>query len=409
MPENEITSKQKSQLKWYNALAIFMLGAGSAATSATTSMINTIAKEFVGVPVETVRLVSTIPSLAALFSSMLLGPVIGKKISYRTTSIIGFTLMFLTGVLPGFTHNIYVMLALRFAFGFGIGMLAFGNAISMLTYDDVDTRTKMTAWFNVVNRIFTLVFTMGVGILGEISVKASFFVYGLLLIPLIFTIFFLKEPEKRTDAEKTSKIKIDFSFGKLSWFWLVFSPICLLFSYPRNLMISTLVAEKGWGASAIAGVLMTVYTFSGLAVNVIMPFLRKLMRRRLLSLFMLLMVIGTALISFAQNIWMMLFGMAICGIGYTGMGPLVTLYGATVTERHHMAFWSAMSNVLIRLIIVLSGYWITFCNNITHNPATGTLNVAIAWFALLAVLFFIIDPRPQKIKESDEAELAAKK
>ena len=114
---------------------------------------------------ETVRLVSAIPSLAAFFSSMLLGSVIGKKISYRTTSIIGFTLMFLTGVLPGFTHNIYVMLALRFAFGFGIGMLAFGNAISMLTYDDVDTRTKMTAWFNVVNRIFTLVFTMGVGIL----------------------------------------------------------------------------------------------------------------------------------------------------------------------------------------------------------------------------------------------------
>ena len=96
---------------------------------------------------------------------MLLGPIIGKKISYRTTSIIGFTLMFLTGVLPGFTHNIYVMLALRFAFGLGIGMLGFGSTISMLTYDDMDMRTKMVSWSGVVNRIFTLVFTMGVGIL----------------------------------------------------------------------------------------------------------------------------------------------------------------------------------------------------------------------------------------------------
>lgn len=75
--------------------------------------------------------------------------------------------------------------------------------------------------------------------------------------------------------------------------------------------------RKRLGASAIAGIMMTVYTFSGLAVNVIMPFLRKLMRRRLLSLFMLLMVIGTALISFAQNVWMMLFGMAICGVWAT--------------------------------------------------------------------------------------------
>ena len=162
---SETTVKKSTALKWYNSLAIFMLGAGSAATSATTSMINTLAKEFEGVPVETVRLVSTISSLAALFSAMLLGPIIGKKISYRTTSIIGFTLMFLTGVLPGFTHNIYVMLALRFAFGLVIGMLGFGSTISMLTYDDMDMRTKMVSWSGVVNRIFTLVFTMGVGIL----------------------------------------------------------------------------------------------------------------------------------------------------------------------------------------------------------------------------------------------------
>ena len=232
--------------------------------------------------------------------------------------------------------------------------------------------------------------------------------YGLLLIPIIFTIFFLKEPEKKTEAKKASKIKIDFAFGKLSWVWLLFSPICLLFSYPRNLMISTLVAERGWGASALAGVMMTVYTFSGLAVNAINPYLRKLFRKRLLGIYMLFMVIGTSLISFAQNIWMMIFEMAICGIGYTGMGPIVTLYGSSVTERHHMAFRFALSNVLTRLIIVMSGYWITFCNNVTKNASTGTLNVAIVWFAALAILFFIIDPRPQKVKESDEAELAAK-
>lgn len=83
-------------------LSIFLFaGAGTFEGSAVQSMI----EAWPGVAPSTVRLVVTLPSLVCLPAMLVIGGVVGKKISYRTAAIVGTALVAIGGAAPFFLSS----------------------------------------------------------------------------------------------------------------------------------------------------------------------------------------------------------------------------------------------------------------------------------------------------------------
>ena len=85
------------------AMAFFGMGVGT-----ITPALNAIFVQFSDLPITTLLLVSTLPSLTVIPATLIAGSVAGSKVKYRTLAIIGMTLFVLGGVAPYFATDFTV-------------------------------------------------------------------------------------------------------------------------------------------------------------------------------------------------------------------------------------------------------------------------------------------------------------
>lgn len=79
-----------------------------------------------------VEMISTIPSLFLMFSVLTSG-FIAKRLGYKQTIMIGIGIVSISGIMPVFFSNFYVVLLSRAALGFGIGLFN-SLLIAMISY-----------------------------------------------------------------------------------------------------------------------------------------------------------------------------------------------------------------------------------------------------------------------------------
>ena len=132
-----------SPLQSISLLAIFFTSMGVATVSPAMAK---LAAQF---PSNNYALISTLPTLFIVPTTLWAGAVAGKKIRYRTISLVGILLFLIGGIAPFFlTESFTVLLVCRAVFGIGVGLRAsLGNALVMQYYTG---KKKPICWVMVI-------------------------------------------------------------------------------------------------------------------------------------------------------------------------------------------------------------------------------------------------------------------
>ncbi|MGL9730550.1 MFS transporter [Enterococcus sp. DIV0756] len=259
-------SNNKSQSKII--FAILSLSFINMIVSATTPAIQVISEAFPTVPFTSIMLVSTLPSLVSVPSSILGGAITGKVLNYKTVLYISLLLMTIGGVSPYWMTNWTMILVAMTVFGIGMGLLM--PLIGALIFNLIapDKVASIMGLYGVMGFVGGMLFTVLGGILASISWNLPFLLNVIPLFVLVIVVLFLPEPERQeavsseTDVSKTSR-----SMPAIVWIWTAVMTIFSILQYPSLMNISTIFKQMGL-SSAMAGTAVTVMTIGGMVTGI---------------------------------------------------------------------------------------------------------------------------------------------
>ena len=185
--------------------SILAISIDATASGVVSGAIPVMQESFSGLPSYLVESISTLPSLSILLFVML-SSFITKRIGYKKTVLLGLMISFLSGIAPFFLNNIYLILAMRFLFGAGIGMLN-PLSYSIISYFyDGNERAQMFGLISTVSNFASVILTAAAGLLLQYSWRTSFLTYFILLAVFFLVLFFVPDVhinEEETATEKT--------------------------------------------------------------------------------------------------------------------------------------------------------------------------------------------------------------
>ena len=265
-----------SPLQSISLLAIFFTSMGVATVSPAMAK---LAAQF---PSNNYALISTLPTLFIVPTTLWAGAVAGKKIRYRTISLVGILLFLIGGIAPFFlTESFTVLLICRAVFGIGVGLRAsLGNALVMQYYTGKE-QADMLGYGNLISNFGGVLLQMVAGSLAEYGWNYTFLAHLLGLFSLLLLVF-QPEPEESCCAPTvTAEVPNGYrhSLLKSAGFdhrgriataltaFLLF--LQQLVSYPILMNISLLFEHRHAGGATVAATALSLYSASGCLIGIL--------------------------------------------------------------------------------------------------------------------------------------------
>lgn len=128
--ETIFDNKRNYRFAFLTVMSIFAMGQIAGSVDAAISKIG---DEFM-LSSSTALYTSTVPALACVVFSIIVGFIAGKKVSYKVVLYFSAIMVIVGGLLPFFAKNFAVLLVLRMLFGVGFGgMMSLENTFVSLT------------------------------------------------------------------------------------------------------------------------------------------------------------------------------------------------------------------------------------------------------------------------------------
>lgn len=368
------------------AMAFFGMGVGT-----ITPALNAIFVQFSDLPITTLLLVSTLPSLTVIPATLIAGSVAGSKVKYRTLAVLGMTLFVLGGVAPYFATDFSVILIERAVFGIGLGIMSpLANSLVMGVYEG-DKVATMTGMVTLAMNIGGMVLQFMGGYFAAIGWNYSFLPHALGIISLLLVIFFLPEPAQAPVTAETQKAPKEKLPVKLFIIVLVYG-IYTLSVYPMLVNMSTLIVERGMGTTATAGIVLALLTIGGMVAGSVFGKLFKISGRFIMAVGYALAAIGFALVVFASNIALLSVGVFIEGFAMSTLIPASMMLISMTVKPSQMALGVSFFMAGMNLFGFLSTYWIGAIAGITGDAVTAPIAVSVAVTTVFFVIFLIVNP-----------------
>ncbi|AFA48363.1 MFS transporter [Acetobacterium woodii] len=372
------------------ALAFFGMGVGT-----ITPALNAIFVQFSDLPITTLLLVSTLPSLAVIPASIIAGSVAGSKVKYRTLAILGMALFVLGGVAPYFANDFTVILLERAIFGIGLGIISpLANSLVMGVYEG-DKVATMTGIVTLSMNIGGMVLQFMGGFLAGVGWNYAFLPHGLGIISLILVIFFLPEPHQApvsTETQVLPKEKLPLKV----WITVLVYGIFTLCIYPMLVNMSTLIVERGLGTTATAGVVLSFLTIGGMVAGSVFGKVFKISGRFILAFGFAVGVIGLGIVVIAQNIVLLTVGAFLVGVAMSTLIPASMMIISMSTKPTQMAFSVSLFMAGMNLFGFLSTYWIGAIAAITGDAVTTPIAVGAVVSGIFCILYLVVNPLKPK-------------
>lgn len=368
------------------ALAFFGMGVGT-----ITPALNAIFVQFSDLPITTLLLVSTLPSLLVIPATIIAGAVAGSKVKYKTLAILGMTLFVLGGVAPYFATDFTVILLERAVFGIGLGIMSpLANSLVMGLYEG-DKIATMTGMVTLAMNIGGMVLQFMGGYFAAIGWNYSFLPHALGIISLIMVIFFLPEPAKAPVTAQTEIVPKEKLPAKV-WITVLVYGLYTLTIYPMLVNMSTLIVQRGLGTTATAGIVLAFLTIGGMLAGSIFGKIFKISNRFVLALGFGIAVVGMAMVVFAPNIFILTIGVFIEGFAMSTLIPASMMIIGMTVKPSQMAFSVSLFFAGMNLFGFLSTYWIGAIAGFTGDPVTAPIMVGMGVQAVLCLLYLIVNP-----------------
>ncbi len=323
---NTESSKKISSLSFASIMSVFMV-AGS--LSITTPALKVIGNYFPDISATTIRLCSTLPGLLLVPTTLLSGWLVATRCRYKPIILFGAAAYIITGILPYFMNNFYAILIDRAMFGLALGILyPLGSALVLRLYRGAECERNIGRGTAVMSLALVLM-QLGAGIVAAYSWRNVFLIHLIGAITFILILVACPEPEKIVRASKAEKARIPKDQREKFPARIV---LIYLAFWLGNVMMSTvminasyIVSGKGLGDSAVAGLLNSLVTFSGIFVGVLFGHIRKFTGNYTIGVGLIIGSLGMAIIFLAQNVFMLAAGALILGVGFILPQPALTM------------------------------------------------------------------------------------
>jgi MFS family permease len=390
--------RKLGMLNYAAVLGVFLFsGAGTLMNAAIQSMMDAWPQ----LSPTSVRMVVSLPPLISLPIMLIVGVIVGKKISYRFCAVLGTALIACGGIAPYFFYsNWSLVLMFRAILGIGVGFIGMRNSLVLRTVPPAK-QAAYIGYGTVLMNLGNVIANPIVGVLVRFTWRHAFLFDVLALIPLILMIAFLVEPENEMTAEKAeTKEKINESGIGLNWriyYYIVLQFVTTASLYPLLAGMSTFMADKNLGSTAMVGTVLSIYTLAGACVNMIISPLQKFFKKYTITTMCLLVAIGQGLILFSPSIPTIFVGCSLAGIGFTSLVTMFQVYNGQAAPVKRVAFSSAVILSMLQLGIFASNYFISLCHAMLRRSTEveSVFGGCLIVFIILAVLSAVLKIVPE--------------
>lgn len=343
------------------------------------------------IPYSTVLFLSTASSLMMIPGSLLAGAVLGKQVGFRTMAIFSLSGIILAGCLPYFVQNFSFVLVMRAVVGFCIGLgFPLQSTLALKLFND-EERPGVLGKATFVMACGSIFYMLVSGYVCDVNSAYAFLVHGVLVIPLILVIFFLKEPgmpESKGD-DKAPNHETSEKSAALPWMAVfasaMFMMIFLAF-YPVLLNMSAIIEYEGIGAAAVSGIISSLFTIGNGAAGLIFAPLYKRAGKWTIPVGLCLWTAGMAVFSFGHGLVFLVIGVLICGLAVQIVWPGTVNSFSEYVPAQKQSMASALFVSGMNIGCFLTTFFISAVAAVTGNDNPRTPCQA----GLLIVLVFAI-------------------
>ncbi len=350
----------------------------SASLNAITGMVPEMSKAFPTIPLSTIELITTIPSLFQMVG-ILLGKLISTKIGHKYVMILGLLCCAVGGVLPVFLPLFGLIFVTRCLFGIGAGLLMSSLLTLIIHFFTGETRSTMIGLNGGISGVGSALATFTAGQLLVFGWNKTFSVYFLGFIVAIF--FFLAVPNVKAEKKEKTEVgtKGKFSPGLLAFCALHFFSVLLATFYV--IKASTLITDNGYGTAADGSTAISILSLGSFAAGLTYGKIRAKMGNASLVLFYIICLAGNVVGFFADSKALVWVGAFLLGYGYLGFMPFIQ---DEVARRYR-----SMGETATNLILVFQSIGAFFTPYIC--PLFGMIsNDLKAQFLMVAVCFAVL-------------------
>lgn len=400
---------KKSEIKTINIVAILAVFLFSGAGTFMNAAVQTMIEAWPQLSVTTVRMVTTIPSLVSMPVTILVGGLVGKKLSYRFCSIFGTALIMGAGVAPVLFHSNWILvLVFRALVGVGVGLIGVRNALILKSVPE-DRQASVIGLGSALLNAGGMLAGPIVGALVVFGWHYAFLFDILALIPIILMILFLKEPAN-DEAEESNNVQLEKTSSakeKMNWrviYYIVAQFVMTAALYPLLSGMSTYMAYKGVGNAFAAGMSNAMYNLFGVLISIVLGPLVKRLGKHMLPVMSVLFSVGMAFVLFIPNIISIYIGAAIMGIAFNAMISIYQLYNGMEASPARAALTSGILIAALNLGNFMSVYYINLCHAIFRRGCDieSTYLGSMLLFIVFAVIAVLIKAAPREYEAKAE-------
>ncbi|WP_195701136.1 MFS transporter [Companilactobacillus futsaii] len=372
---------------WFKA-SILSIAIDSTVSGVVSGAIPLMVKSFPNAPQSIVESISSLPSLAIMLAVMI-SPFVTTKIGYKKTVLIGLFISFLAGIAPAFAPNIYLILAFRLIFGFGIGLLNPLSYSIVAYFYEGDERSSMYGLIGTVSNLASWILTGLVGVLLQYSWHYSFLTYFVLLIILVLVYFVLPEMDIKT--EKTSSSKANFLQMDHRVYYLAVVMFFLFMVWMTfNQKFGLLVTGKQFGNASQATYILSLTAPIGMIVGVAFGLLHKWLKNSLLPIAMIVLAIAFAVTSYANSLFMAGAGVVLAAISFTCCSTSIFLRVSEITPKELNNAASSVELIVTNIGIFVAPYFMSMIGSFMGNSESDTmLKVCAVILIAMAVVMIV--------------------
>lgn len=372
-------------------LSVSMLVAVAPASNAN---IPAMKEAFPQIPLSMVEMITTIPSLFLMISVLTSG-FIAKKMGYKQTIMLGLGIVAISGIIPVFIGNFYLVLFSRAALGFGIGLFN-SLLIGLISYFfDGNERTTLIGYHEALGGLGGMLITYIAGQLMHVNWQAPFISYAIAI--SVFFIFWKVIPKVKTEdiLHKNTK-QVVVNDGKEGNFSIVFVFMILIvigatLNMTMGIKVSSLIVEQGYGSASDASTVIMLLSLGAMISGFLFGKMYKLFKNYIMSVGFTITALAMFIIGISNTSWMTVLGGFLVGFGFRVMMPCLT----NIVNSSHLKNPTLATSLLLVAynlgsafapygsMIILKFSWTSDLRGIFYVDGIG--------FICLAVIVFIVN------------------
>lgn len=306
-------------------IIISVLATTMSSAAALIPVLSSIAKVFPEYE-HLIHLLVTVPPLMIMIASMAVSPLL-KFLTSKNITILGLTLIIISGVSPYFSHSFVLLLLSRVIMGLGLGLITtISSSLPARYFCSGKDRDRATGLQSAFSSLGGVLFSFLSGFVANYFWKGVFLVQLLNLIPLIFVFLYMKpnfasniDSELGCENEPENKsgkffVKEAFLITVLAFTYIVISA-----TFPLNL--SMYVDLKGIGTTSLTGTIASVNAFIGFLIGIMFYRINRGLKTYTLSASLFIVSLSFFIVSNALTPLTFFIGSTLFGIGTSLVYP----------------------------------------------------------------------------------------